>query len=43
MKFRVVHPAYMPTYFKTKRSAKMFQSAMGGEIQRKIGGEWCSY
>jgi hypothetical protein len=43
MKFRVIHPAYMPSYFKTKRAAQMFQSIMGGEIQRKVGGEWYGY
>jgi hypothetical protein len=43
MKFRVVHPAYMPSYFKTKRAAKMFQDIMGGEIQRKIGCDWVGY
>jgi hypothetical protein len=43
MKFRVIHPVYMPTYFKTKRAAQMYQNTMGGEIQRKIGGEWYGY
>ena len=43
MKFRVIHPAYMPSYFKTKRAAQMFQNIMGGEIQRKVGGEWYGY
>jgi hypothetical protein len=33
----------MPSYFKTKRAAQMFQKIMGGEIQRKVGGEWYSY
>lgn len=40
MKFRVVHPAYMPTYFKTKRAAELFQRAVGGTIERRIGGGW---
>ena len=40
MKFRVVHPAYMPTYFKTKRAAILFQEQMGGTIERRIGGNW---
>lgn len=40
MKFRVVHPAYMPTYFKTKRAAVLFQEQMGGTIERRIGGNW---
>lgn len=43
MKFRVVHPAYFPTYFKTKRAAIEFQKAMGGTIERKIGCEWFGY
>lgn len=40
MKFRVIHPAYMPTYFKTKRAAVLFQEQMGGTIERRIGGNW---
>lgn len=40
MKFRVVHPVYMPTYFKTKRAAVLFQEQMGGTIERRIGGNW---
>lgn len=40
MKFRVVHPRYMPTYFKTKRAAVLFQEQMGGTIERRIGGNW---
>ena len=40
MKFRVVHPAYIPTYFKTKRAAVLFQEQMGGTIERRIGGNW---
>ena len=40
MKFRVVHPAYMPTYFKTKHAAVLFQEQMGGTIERRIGGNW---
>lgn len=45
MKYRVYFKdgKYFPTYFKTKRAAEMFQEQMGGEIQRKIGGEWCGY
>ena len=43
MKFRVIHPNYFPTYFKTKRAAILFQQAMGGEIQRKIGCDWVGY
>ena len=43
MKFRVVHPAYFPTHFKTKRAAVEFQKAMGGTIERKIGCEWFGY
>lgn len=31
---------YMPTYFRTKREAIAYQSNHGGEIQRKIAGEW---
>ena len=40
MKFRVIHPHYMPTYFTRKGAAVLFQSAMGGTIQKKIGGDW---
>lgn len=40
MKYRVVHEVYFPTYFRTKREAIAFQSKHGGEIQRKIAGEW---
>jgi hypothetical protein len=45
MKFRVYHKdgKYFPTYFKTKKEAIEFQSCYGGEIQRKIGGNWCGY
>ena len=43
MKFRVIHPNYMPTYFKTKKAAILFQEPIGGTIQRKIGCEWCNY
>jgi len=45
MKFRVYHPdgRYFPTYFYRKRDAVVFQSIFGGEIQRKIGGEWYGY
>ena len=43
MKFRVIHPAYLPSYFKTKRAAMMFQEIMGGTTQRKIGCEWFDY
>ena len=43
MKFRVTHPKYFPTYFKTKRAAILFQEQMGGTIERKIGGNWCGY
>ena len=40
MKFRVVHPNYFPTYFKTKKAAKLFQEQIGGKIQRKIACDW---
>lgn len=45
MKYRVYfkNGKYFPTYFKTKRAAEMFQKQMGGEIQKKIGCEWCGY
>lgn len=45
MKYRVVFKdgKYWPTYFKTKRAAVLFQEQVGGEIQRKIGGNWCDY
>lgn len=36
MKYRVIHPAYMPTYFPTKKAAVLFQEQMGGTIQRKM-------
>ena len=39
-KFRVIHPKYFPTYFKTKKAAKLFQEQMGGKIQRKIACDW---
>ena len=42
MKFRVYFSdgKYFPTYFRTKREAVEFQGSCGGEIQRKIGGNW---
>jgi hypothetical protein len=40
MRFRVVHPAYMPTYFRTRRAAELFRQAVGGTIERKIGDGW---
>ena len=42
MKFRVYYKdnKYFPTYFKTKKEAVSFQGTHGGEIQRKIGGDW---
>ena len=40
MKYRVVHPKYFPTYFKTKRAAVLFQNQIGGMIERKIGCNW---
>lgn len=40
MRFRVVHPAYMPTYFRTRRAAELFRQAVGGIIERKIGDGW---
>ena len=45
MRFRVYFKdgKYFPTYFKTKKAAVLFQEQMGGEIQRKIGCEWCDY
>ena len=45
MKYRVYFKdgKYFPTYFKTKREAEEFQARFGGEIQRKIGCEWCGY
>lgn len=45
MKYRVYfeNGKYMPTYFKTKRAAAMFQEIMGGTIQRKVGCEWYNY
>lgn len=43
MKYRVFFESgkYLPSYFPTKRAATLFQEAMGGTIQRKIGCEWC--
>lgn len=45
MKFRIYHKSgkYFPTYFRTKKEAVSFQSVHGGEIQRKIGGNWVGY
>lgn len=45
MKFRVYFKdgKYFPTYFYTKKAAILYQEQMGGEIQRKIGGEWYGY
>lgn len=45
MKYRVYfkNGKYFPTYFKTKKEAFEFQARFGGEIQRKIGCEWCNY
>lgn len=43
MKYRVIHPKYFPTYFKTKREAVEFQKVHGGNIQRKIALDWVSY
>jgi hypothetical protein len=45
MKFRVYFKdgKYFPAYFKTKKEAVEFQVQFGGEIQRKIGCEWCNY
>lgn len=42
MRYRVVHPHYFPTYFKTKRDAVLFQNEFGGTIERKAGCEWVS-
>ena len=45
MKYRVYfkNGKYFPTYFKTKKEAVEYQARLGGEIQRKISCEWCSY
>lgn len=45
MKFRVYHKdgKYFPTYFYTKKEAVSFMNIHGGEIQRKIGGDWVGY
>ncbi len=45
MKFRVYHKdgKYFPSYFSTKKAATLFQEQMGGEIQRKVGGDWVGY
>lgn len=45
MKFRVHFPngKYSPTYFRTKKEAIDYQTKHGGEIQRKIGGNWFNY
>ena len=45
MKYRVYFKdgKYFPRYFKTKKEAIICQEQFGGEIQRKIGGEWCFY
>lgn len=45
MKFRVYQKddKYFPSYFRTKKEAESFQVTHGGEIQRKIGGNWVGY
>ena len=49
MKYRVIdkNGYYFPTYFKTKREANEFIDKMAnvfaGEVERKIGGNWCKY
>lgn len=45
MRFRVYHrnSKYLPTYFRTKKEAVEFMEEHGGEIQRKIGGNWFGY
>lgn len=40
MKFRVIHPNYFPTYFRTRRDAVLFQNQNGGTIEQKIGCDW---
>jgi N-acetylmuramoyl-L-alanine amidase CwlA len=45
MRFRVYHrnSKWLPTYFRTKKEAVEFMEEHGGEIQRKIGGNWFGY
>jgi hypothetical protein len=45
MRYRVYFEdnKFFPTYFYTKREAVAYQKIHGGEIQRKIGGNWFNY
>lgn len=43
MNFRVYFKNDLPIYCKTKLEATLYQRQNGGEIQRKIGGEWVGY
>lgn len=45
MKYRVCFKdnKYLPTYFYKKSEAAKYQKEHGGEIQRKVGGEWYGY
>ena len=49
MKYRVIdkNGYYFTNYFKTKREANEFIDKMAnvfaGEVERKIGGNWCKY
>ena len=40
MKYRVIHPNYFPTYFKTKKAAMLFNESFGGTVQRKLVTDW---
>ena len=40
MKFRVVHPKFFPTYFKTKKEAFSHIEKFGGTLQKKMAGNW---
>ena len=43
MKYRVVHPKYFPAYFYRKSDAVAYAEKCGGEVERKIGGNWFKY
>ena len=43
MKYRVEHPKYFPAYFYRKSDAVAYAEKCGGEVERKIGGNWFKY
>ena len=41
MKFRVIHPNFFPTYFKTKKEALAhIEKFEGSTLQKKMAGQW---